>query len=67
MTDRITTAVEDLFNEIDSVDLRAKLRRKSRKLTSRCPDCDGRGEIWVPGMGVGRWEPCDTCHPKRTP
>lgn len=68
MTDRITTAVEDMFDDIDSVDLRAKLRRKSRKLTSRCPTCGGRGEYWfAQGVeaGDGYWAPCATCHPER--
>lgn len=67
MTDRITFEVEALFSEIDSVDLRSRLRRRSRKLTSRCPDCQGRGETWVGGSESrhGVWQPCDTCHPKR--
>lgn len=65
VTDRITTAVENMFDDIDSVDLRVKLRRKSRKLSSRCPDCEGRGERWVGSKETGAWFPCDTCHPER--
>lgn len=64
--DPITAEVEGLFDDIDSVDLRAKLQRKTRKLSPLCRECGGLGEHFEPASnGDGRWMPCETCHPKK--
>lgn len=68
MTDplSIESEVEALFDDIDSVEMRARFRRK-KKLSSRCPDCAGRGERWNGSTEShhGYWIPCDRCHPER--
>lgn len=66
MTDPITAEVEGLFDDIDSVDLRAKLRRRTRRLRSvPCTRCNGTGELsTVYSDGDAVWRPCPNCYPE---